>query len=117
MNAVVTTPVALGTAAHKSYVTRLYRRSLRLAQDWYWQRTEYREKALMIRQLFDANRGNNNAKEVEAIIGHAEYTLATYFHSQPYRSPAAPGGTKWERNIPFPEELASRGMTPFDNSS
>ncbi|KND01337.1 uncharacterized protein SPPG_03149 [Spizellomyces punctatus DAOM BR117] len=117
MNSVVTTPVQLGTAAHRIYVTRLYRRSLRLAADWYWQRAEFREKALIIRHLFEQNRNNPNPKEIEKLIARTELMLATYHHPQPYYNPTAPGGSKWERNIPFPEELVKRGVTPFDNCS
>ncbi|TPX63689.1 hypothetical protein SpCBS45565_g06434 [Spizellomyces sp. 'palustris'] len=86
MNSVVTTPVQLGTAAHRIYVTRLYRRSLRLAADWYWQRAEFREKALIIRHLFEQNRNNPNPKEIEKLIARTELMLATYHHPQPYYS-------------------------------
>ncbi|KAI8822231.1 uncharacterized protein EV422DRAFT_526154 [Fimicolochytrium jonesii] len=116
MSGVITNPVQLGTKAHKIYVTRLYRRSLRLAQDWYWQRVEFRQKAVQIRQLFDEGKQLDNPKHVEALLGKTELILATYYHPQPYFSPAAPGGSKWERNIPFPEELIKRGVTIFDNN-
>ncbi|KAI9098718.1 hypothetical protein DFS34DRAFT_593335 [Phlyctochytrium arcticum] len=117
MSQVVVAPVQLGTQAHKRYITRLYRRSLRLAGDWYWQRTEFREKALTIRYLFDKNARITSPKEVENLIAQTEMMLAVYHHPVPYKYPTAPGGSKWERNIPFPEELCKRGVTPFDNSS
>ncbi|KAI8911283.1 hypothetical protein DFJ77DRAFT_469493 [Powellomyces hirtus] len=112
---VLTNPVQLGTQAHRIYVTRLYRRSLRLAQDWYWQRSECREKSMLIRRLFDQNKGMNNPKEIQMVLARTEMELAMNYHQQPYYSPTAPGGSKWERNIPFPEELVKRGVTPFDN--
>ncbi|TPX48899.1 hypothetical protein SeLEV6574_g01787 [Synchytrium endobioticum] len=46
----------------------------------------------------------------------AEEALAYYFHPIPYISPTAPGGSKWERNVPIPEELLKRGVTLFDNN-
>ncbi|KAI9209750.1 uncharacterized protein BJ171DRAFT_484898 [Polychytrium aggregatum] len=105
----------IGSNAHRLYVQRLYRRSLRLAGDWYWQRSDFREKACVIRAHFDENKRITNPKQVERILAHTEFLLASYYHPQPYISPAAPGGSKWERNIPFPEELIKRGVTPFDN--
>ncbi|KAI8592937.1 hypothetical protein HDU88_000115 [Geranomyces variabilis] len=112
---VITNPVQLGTAAHRIYVTRLYRRSLRLAQDWYWQRSECREKSMLIRQLFDNAKHMNNPREVQMLLGRVELELSSNYHQQPYYNPTAFGGSKWERNIPFPEELIKRGVTPFDN--
>ncbi|KAJ3008436.1 hypothetical protein HKX48_008541 [Thoreauomyces humboldtii] len=149
MSSVVTSPVKLtftpvrtgqlGTTAHRIYVTRLYRRALRLSADWHWQRTEMREKNLIIREMFDANKHLNNPREIEQVLGRTEWELAVNYHPQPYYTrlgavaemggpciltnsllfcfpdPTAPGGSKWERNIPFPEELIKRGVTPFDN--
>jgi NADH dehydrogenase (ubiquinone) 1 beta subcomplex subunit 9 len=97
--------VQLSSKAHNTYVRKLFRKSLRLAGSWYWQRVEYREKAQMIRKLFDANKDLTNVKEVEQVLAHTEYLLALYHHPQPYISMSAPGGTKFERNTPFPAEV------------
>ena len=91
---------------HRAYVARLYRRSLKTASDWYWQRSEFREKALVIRSLFDAHKCESSPQVIQALLAHTERTLAVYYHPQPYIRPAAPGGTKWERNIPFPLEVS-----------
>ena len=110
---------ALESTAHKIYVKRLYRRSLRLAQDWYWRREEFREKALIIRGYFDAGRNITNLREAEEALGHTEHLLAVYRHPQPFTCNAAfsllfsqplldinsNGGTKFERNTPFPPEV------------
>jgi NADH dehydrogenase (ubiquinone) 1 beta subcomplex subunit 9 len=95
----------LASPAHKTYVKRLFRKSLRLAVNWYWQRPEMMEKQQMIRLLFDANKNLTNLKEVEAVLINTEYLLALYHHQQPYISMSAPGGSKFERNLPFPEEV------------
>lgn len=81
MNSVVN---QLNSAAHKLYVKRLYRRSLKLAQDWHWRREEFRAKALTVRGLFEANRELTNLKEVERLLAYTEFVLATYQHPQPY---------------------------------
>ncbi|TPX61149.1 hypothetical protein PhCBS80983_g01261 [Powellomyces hirtus] len=83
---VLTNPVQLGTKAHRIYVTRLYRRSLRLAQDWYWQRNECREKSMLIRRLFDQNKAMNNPKEIQMVLARTEMELAMNHHPQPYYS-------------------------------
>lgn len=75
---------SISTPAHQIYVKRLYRRSLKLAQDWYWRREEYREKALIIRNYFEAGRNITNLKEVEEALGHTEHLLAVYRHPQPF---------------------------------
>lgn len=37
----------MASSAHTLYVKRLYRRSLKLAKDWYWQNAEFRDKVLL----------------------------------------------------------------------
>jgi NADH dehydrogenase (ubiquinone) 1 beta subcomplex subunit 9 len=91
--------------AHTLYVKSLYRQSLRLAMDWYWRREEFREKALIIRQLFDKNAKEKNLKVIQDHLAYAEQTLAVYAHPQPFKYVDAPGGTKFERNVPMPKEV------------
>ncbi|KAJ3290101.1 hypothetical protein HDU79_003517 [Rhizoclosmatium sp. JEL0117] len=91
---------------HTQKVQRLYRQALRLSADWYWERAQWREKALIIREHFEANRHVQNPKEQEALLEVTEMLLAKYHHPQPFKYASAPGGTKWERNIPFPEEVS-----------
>ncbi|KAJ3061175.1 hypothetical protein HDU98_002898 [Podochytrium sp. JEL0797] len=90
--------------SHKQRIQRLYRSSLRLSADWYWERTQGREKALIIREHFEKNRHVANPLEQDALVELTEMLLAKYHHPQPFKYASAPGGTKWERNIPFPEE-------------
>jgi NADH dehydrogenase (ubiquinone) 1 beta subcomplex subunit 9 len=103
--------------SHAKYVQRLYKRSLKLAYDWYWQRSEYREKALIIRQLFENNRHLSNQIEITQHLRNTELLLAKYAHPQPYIAPTAPNGTKWERNIPVPQHVIDKGVTLLDNYS
>lgn len=91
--------------AHGLYVCRLYKRSLRLCSDWYWDKEEYRQKAYMVRQLYEQNKRETNPKVLEELLLDTEFQLAKYFHPLPYKCPTAPGGSKWERNAPLPEEV------------
>ncbi|RKO97492.1 hypothetical protein CAUPRSCDRAFT_6427, partial [Caulochytrium protostelioides] len=105
------------TRPHRSLVMSLYRRSLRTCKDWYPERVEYWEKSKLIRDQFEKSRHATSAQEVEGLIRQTERALSDYWHPDPYIAPHAPGGSSWERNVPLPEELLRRGVTPFDNSS
>ena len=93
-------------SVHTKYVQKLYKKSLKLVNDWYWQLDEARAKSLMIRQLFEDNRNLTSQQEIISALKRTEYLLALYAHPQPYIRPTAPGGTKWERNVPFPQEVS-----------
>ena len=95
----------LSSNAHKLYVQKLYRQALRTCQDWYWRREEMREKQMMVRELFESKRNVTNLREVELLLAQAESLLAVFQHPQPYINITAPGGTKFERNSPFPAEV------------
>ncbi|KAJ3044277.1 hypothetical protein HDV00_002597 [Rhizophlyctis rosea] len=100
--------------AHRKYVCRLYKRSLRTCKDWYWQLVEKREKQMIVRKIFEDGRQVTNPREIHGLLTYAEYALDIYANPTPYRSPSAPGGTSWERNVEMPEELRKRGMTPIN---
>ncbi|KAJ3416091.1 SET domain-containing protein 9 [Chytridiales sp. JEL 0842] len=76
--------------------------------DWFWQRSEFTEKRMLLREAFERNRGITNPKEMQILVEMGERLVATYAHPQPYINMSAPGGSKWERNTPFPEELSVR---------
>ncbi|RMZ84173.1 hypothetical protein DV738_g578, partial [Chaetothyriales sp. CBS 135597] len=80
---------------HVKAVRSLYRRSLRLALDWAVQRNLWRGQAVYIRSLFDANRN--------ILFNETEKLLEKWKHPDPYRPPTAPGGSKYERNLPAPD--------------
>ncbi|KAJ3390061.1 ubiquitin-like protein atg8 [Entophlyctis sp. JEL0112] len=98
--------VQLHTAplSHTQRVQRLYRASLRTVHDWIWEREELRIKSLVVRDYFEANRYVDNPKEKEALLDATEQLLAKFRHPTPFKYSTAPGGNKWERNIPFPPE-------------
>ncbi|KAL0936662.1 NADH dehydrogenase 1 beta subcomplex 9 [Colletotrichum truncatum] len=100
----------------------LYRRSLKLALDWAVHRHLWRGQALYIRSLFEANRNVTDSRQkrvrdfakklVQLIVGltcapqellaETEKLLARWKHPEPYVHPTAPGGSKYERNLPAP---------------
>ncbi|OAA49514.1 NADH dehydrogenase 1 beta subcomplex subunit 9 [Metarhizium rileyi] len=80
----------------------LYRRSLKLALDWAVQRQLWRGQALYIRSLFEANRNISDTRQQRALLSETEKLLDTWKHPDPYIPPTAPGGSKYERNLPSP---------------
>ncbi|KAF2459582.1 hypothetical protein BDY21DRAFT_338628 [Lineolata rhizophorae] len=83
-------------------VLSLYRRSLKLALDWAVNRYVWRGQAMYIRSLFEANKHVTEPRQLKAIVDEAEGLLDKWKHPDPYRPPTAPGGSKYERNLPAP---------------
>ncbi|KAJ0115945.1 hypothetical protein J7T55_004115 [Diaporthe amygdali] len=87
----------------------LYRRSLKLALDWAVHRHLWRGQAIYIRSLFEANRNITEPRQQRALLKETEKLLDSWKHPDPYAPPTAPGGSKYERNLPAPilEQLAN----------
>ncbi|CAD0052966.1 unnamed protein product [Aureobasidium pullulans] len=100
---------------------RLYRRSLKLALDWSVHRHLWRGQALYIRSLFEANSNVREPRQQRVsslsiitrpppplvsvnpiLFDQTEELLKQWKHPDPYRPPTAPGGSKYERNLPCP---------------
>ncbi|KIV96466.1 hypothetical protein PV10_00336 [Exophiala mesophila] len=88
---------------HVKAVRSLYRRALRLSLDWAVQRSLWRGQAVYIRSLFDANRNINDTRTQRILFNETEKLLRKWKHPDPYRPPTAPGGSKYERNLPAPD--------------
>ncbi|KAH3631411.1 hypothetical protein KXW67_008499 [Aspergillus fumigatus] len=81
-------------------VASLYRRSLKLALDWAVHRHVWRGQAVYIRSLFEANKDVRDPRQQRVLLRETEKLLETWKHPDPYRAPTAPGGSKYERNLP-----------------
>ncbi|GAB7332717.1 hypothetical protein MBLNU13_g04463t1 [Cladosporium sp. NU13] len=105
--------------ATKPQILSLYRRSLKLALDWAVHRYVWRGQALYIRGLFEANKHVTEPRQQrtevrktygqmlirrlsQLIVEETESLLEKWKHPDPYRAPTAPGGSKYERNLPVP---------------
>lgn len=71
--------------AHRRHVQSLYKRSLKLALDWYIQRDLWRQKALDIRAQFERNKHVTNPKEIQALLKNTEKELQSWAHPDPYK--------------------------------
>ncbi|EGP83537.1 uncharacterized protein MYCGRDRAFT_29525, partial [Zymoseptoria tritici IPO323] len=80
----------------------LYRRALKLSLDWAVHRYVWRGQAMYIRSLFEANRTVNQPRQQKMLVEQTEELLEKWKHPDPYRPPTAPGGSKYERNLPCP---------------
>ncbi|KAL2356193.1 hypothetical protein BJ546DRAFT_970193 [Cryomyces antarcticus] len=88
--------------ASKQAVTSLYRRSLKLALDWSVHRYIWRGQALYIRSLFEAKKDVREPRQLRLLFQETEDLLEKWKHPDSYRPPTAPGGSKYERNLPAP---------------
>lgn len=86
----------------KQKVCSLYRRALKLSLDWAVHRNLWRGQALYIRSLFDANKNIPDPRRQQALFRETEHLLDIWKHPDPYYPPSAPGGSKYERNLPAP---------------
>ncbi|GAW17902.1 hypothetical protein ANO14919_073700 [Xylariales sp. No.14919] len=78
----------------------LYRRALKISLEWAVHRHLWRGQALYIRSLFEINRNVKDLRQQRAILLETENLLKTWGHPDPYCHPTAPGGSKFERNLP-----------------
>ncbi|KAI5361722.1 Putative complex 1 LYR protein [Septoria linicola] len=90
-------------SAARTQVLHLYRRSLKLALDWAVHRHVWRGQAMYIRSLFEANKQITQPRQLTALIEETQSLLEKWKHPDPYRPPTAPGGSKYERNLPCPQ--------------
>ena len=60
---------------------------------------------MIVRYHFETNRNVANLKKVKQLLATAENLLDAHAHPQPYVSMSAPGGSTYERNTLFPEEV------------
>ena len=96
-------PLALAKQlTHQQRVTRLYRVCSRHLLSWTRDRKAWREQAVILRDKFDENKDLKDQFKIESILQKAEAEFKKYQHPQPYIHPKAPGGTKYERNVPPP---------------
>lgn len=100
------------SAANRSRVSSLYRRFLKNSLDWNVDRIAWRGECLDIRAAFEANKSIADPRVLQEVIDAAEKRYESIRHPDPYISrwlvspgidptdPTAPGGTKYERNVP-----------------
>ncbi|TGJ79173.1 hypothetical protein E0Z10_g9587 [Xylaria hypoxylon] len=85
-----------------------------LALDWAVHRHLWRGQALYIRSLFEANRNIVEVRKQRALLNETEKLLETWKHPDPYCHPTAPGGSKYERNLPV--HSTARESIPIDTA-
>lgn len=69
---------------HAQRVTRLYRRSLKDLLSWAIDRPLWREKALELRDRFDANKGIKDPRIALRVLEEGEAEYEKFKHPQPY---------------------------------
>ena len=69
---------------HTQRVTRLYRRSLKHLLSWAIDRPLWREKALDLRERFDANKDVKDPRIALKLLEEGEAEWEEFRHPQPY---------------------------------
>jgi NADH dehydrogenase (ubiquinone) 1 beta subcomplex subunit 9 len=89
--------------SHAQTVTRLYRRSLRLADSWHPHRGAFLDVAAGLRARFDAARAlAPESGAARRLLREGEEEAGRWAHPDQYTVPYMPGGTKFMRNPPLP---------------
>ncbi|KAF8461126.1 hypothetical protein BDZ91DRAFT_737893 [Kalaharituber pfeilii] len=88
--------------ASKQVALSLYRRSLKLSLSWCVRRDIWRQHAVQIRHLFELNRHVSDPRIIRDLLADTEAVLEKWKHPDHYLPPTAPGGSKYERNVPPP---------------
>ncbi|BBN00151.1 NADH dehydrogenase (ubiquinone) 1 beta subcomplex subunit 9 [Marchantia polymorpha subsp. ruderalis] len=83
----------------------LYRRSLKQILSWAVHREIFYVEASKTRAAFEANRNVEDISRIDRLIGEGEAKLEKMRHPDPYTVPWAPGGSKYARSPPVPEEI------------
>jgi len=97
---------AVQALAHRARVMDLYRNSLRTCLSWAVDREVFFAEAEKIRTRFDENKNISDFAVALDKVKKGEAELAGYAHPDMYTIPTNPGGSKYQRNIPPPPELA-----------
>lgn len=92
-------------AQQRQRVRLLYRRALKHTRDWAVIRDLFYIEADKRRAEFEANKNEVDIDTIDRLILKGEERLAKQQHPDPYIIPWAPGGSKWTRNPPVPEEV------------
>lgn len=96
---------------HAQRVTRLYRNTLRNTRDWLIDYDAYVMEARKIQREFKS-RKHLTREEGEIHLERGLADLFKYRHPEPYIPNYMEGGSKYQRNVPPPPELAERCMPP-----
>ncbi|XP_057655071.1 NADH dehydrogenase [ubiquinone] 1 beta subcomplex subunit 9 [Diorhabda carinulata] len=92
-----------GLITHKARVQSLYKRSLRMLENWYDRREVYRYYAVLMRQRFDENKKISDIRIAKDLIAKGEAELFDKQHWHPRKFPESPGGVAYGREVPPPD--------------
>ncbi|CUM68488.1 uncharacterized protein PRCAT00006213001 [Priceomyces carsonii] len=100
----MSSPILPFTEANSKRVASLFRRALRTAFDNNTKFDAYRTETIKIRHAFESNKDITDPTDLDVVFTKAEAKLNEWKSPDPYIPPLRPGGTKYQRNIPKPNE-------------
>eukprot|EP00731_Ephydatia_muelleri_P018747 Em0011g787a len=98
--------------SHAQRVTRLYRNAQKHLLSWTVDRQAWRQEAVILRAKFDAHKDLKDIARAAQLLEEGEREFERRKHPDPYISPEAPEGSKWERNMAPPPHVLE--MLPIE---
>ncbi|CAH1113592.1 unnamed protein product [Psylliodes chrysocephalus] len=92
-----------GITTHTRKVQSLYKRALRMLENWYDRREVYRYHAVLMRQRFDQNRNIKDTRSAKELVAKGESELFENSHWHPRKFPESPGGVAYGREVQPPD--------------
>eukprot|EP01128_Nolandella_sp_AFSM9_P008940 TRINITY_DN5588_c0_g1_i1.p1 TRINITY_DN5588_c0_g1~~TRINITY_DN5588_c0_g1_i1.p1 ORF type:complete len:147 (-),score=45.53 TRINITY_DN5588_c0_g1_i1:83-523(-) len=91
---------------HKQLVTRQYKKVLVTLKDHAGiYRNQWYDSVGRARDAFEEHRHINDARQQEYLLSVGDKWLDENKHYAPYTLPYMEGGTKWQRNLEYPEHM------------
>ena len=95
---------------HRKYVQSLYKRSLKLIQDWKHNVPECRRWQLALREQFEELKGEpKDSEKTWLFLRGIEHLLARFHHPEPYIYPYDPKGVAHGRECRLPPDFIENG--------
>ncbi|KAG0575519.1 hypothetical protein KC19_5G009900 [Ceratodon purpureus] len=101
-----TAAIAARRALQQQRSRVLYRKTLRNVLSWAVHRDIFYVEAQKIREQFEINKDVANLETIDRLLYEGETRVEKFQHPDPYIVPWAPGGSKWARNPPVPQEIS-----------
>ncbi|EFA75898.1 hypothetical protein PPL_10470 [Heterostelium album PN500] len=89
--------------SHAQKVIRLYRKGLKSIRDYSEDYDWFLTNALQLRNTLKARKNETNPFLIQQHMKDFEKFVNYWEHPDPYIPCDAPGGSKWQRNIPPPK--------------
>ncbi|EGG14300.1 hypothetical protein DFA_12070 [Cavenderia fasciculata] len=92
--------MSVSALTHQQTVVRLYRKCLKSIRDYSENYDYFLKQATILRNTVKAHKDETNPFLIKQYMNDFEKWSNNWEHPDPYIPCDAPGGSKWQRNIP-----------------